>query len=85
MKAWINGIGAVLTFAATVIELVSKFLAGAWLIAVIIPVLVLPFVSVRRAYTRIGRLLAIGQVPAPPVKRASLVVVPVAGMSRLIA
>ncbi len=85
MKAWINGIGAVLTFAATVIELVSKFLAGAWLIAVIIPVLVLAFVTVRRAYARIGRLLEIGQVPAPPVKRASLVVVPVAGMSRLTA
>jgi hypothetical protein len=26
-RAWINGIGAVLTFAATMIELVSKFLA----------------------------------------------------------
>jgi len=36
----------VLTFAATVIELVSKFLAGAWLIAGIIPVLVLAFVTV---------------------------------------
>jgi hypothetical protein len=85
MKAWINGAGAVLTFAATVIELVSKFTAGAWLVAVIIPLLAMLFVWVRRAYARIGRLLAIGQVPAPPVKRASLVVVPVAGMSRLTA
>jgi len=84
-KAWINGVGAVLTFAATVIELVSKFTAGAWLVAVIIPVLAMLFVRVRRAYARIGRLLAIGQVPPPPVKRASLVVVPVAGMSRLTA
>jgi amino acid transporter len=85
MRAWINGVGAVLTFAATVIELVSKFTAGAWLVAVIIPALAMLFVWVRRAYARIGRLLGIGQVPAPPLKRASLVVVPVAGMSRLTA
>jgi amino acid transporter len=82
-RACINGIGAVLTFLATVIELVSKFLAGAWLVAVVIPLLVLMFISVRRAYARIGVQLGIGQVPALPVKRASLVVVPVVGMSRL--
>jgi amino acid transporter len=84
-RAVINGVGAVLTFAATVIELVSKFLAGAWLVAIIIPLLVVMFFAVRRAYTKIGAELAIGQVPPPPVKRASLVVVPVAGMSRLTA
>ncbi len=84
-RAWINGIGAVLTFAATVIELGSKFLEGAWLVAVVIPLLVLMFLWVRRTYTRIGRQLGIGEVPAHPVKRASLVVVPVAGLSRLTA
>lgn len=84
-RAFINGAGAVLTFAATVIELVSKFLAGAWLVAVVIPLLVLLFLSVRRAYARIGAELGIGQVPPPPVKRASLVIVPVAGLSRLTA
>jgi amino acid transporter len=85
VRAWINGVGAVFTAAATVIELGSKFLEGAWLVAVVIPLLVLMFVSVRRAYARIGAQLAIGQTPPPPVKRASLVVVPVASMSRLTA
>jgi amino acid transporter len=84
-RAVINGVGAVLTFAATVIELVSKFLAGAWLVAIVIPLLVVMFLAIRRAYTRIGAELAIGQIPPPPVKRASLVVVPVAGLSRLTA
>jgi amino acid transporter len=84
-RAWINGIGAVLTFAATVIELGSKFLAGAWLVALVIPLLAFLFLSVRRTYLRIGAQLGIGEVPPPPVKRASLVVVPVAGMSRLTA
>jgi amino acid transporter len=84
-RAWINGTGAVLTFAATVIELVSKFTAGAWLVAVIIPVFVMLFVWVGRTYSRIGRQLGIGQIPAPPTKQASLVIVPVASMSRLTA
>jgi amino acid transporter len=84
-RAIINGTGAVLTFAATVIELVSKFLAGAWLVAVAIPLLVLLFFRVHRAYDRIGAQLQLGRIPEAPVKRASLVVVPVAGMSRLTA
>jgi amino acid transporter len=84
-RAIINGVGAVLTFVVTIIELVSKFLAGAWLVAIVIPLLVLMFMAVARAYKRIGAELAIGQVPPHPVKRASLVIVPVAGMSRLTA
>jgi hypothetical protein len=84
-RAVINGIGAVLTAAATVIELVSKFTSGAWLIALVIPLLVLMFWQVNRVYTRIGALLEIGKVPPPPVRTSVLVVVPVAGMSRLTA
>jgi len=84
-RAWINGIGAVLTFAATVIELVSKFLAGAWLVAIVIPLLVLLFLAVHRAYVRIGVQLGIGQVPPLPEKQPVLVVVPVMGLSRLTA
>jgi amino acid transporter len=84
-RACVNGVGAVLTFAATIIELVSKFVAGAWLVALVIPLLVLMFMAVRRAYARLAVALAIGQVPPPPVKLASLVVVPVAGLSRLTA
>jgi amino acid transporter len=84
-RAAINGVGAVLTLAATVIELVSKFTSGAWLVAVVIPLLVVMFWRVHRVYARIGTLLEIGKVPPPPVRRSSLVVVPVAGMSRLTA
>jgi amino acid transporter len=84
-KAVINGVGAVLTFAATIIELGSKFLEGAWLVALVIPLLVLMFTWIHRQYAEIGDQLQIGQVPARPEKRASLVVVPVASMSRLCA
>ena len=84
-RAAINGFGAVLTTATTIIELVSKFTEGAWLIVLVIPALVLLFSRIRRTYGRIGALLELGQTPKPPAKKKSLVVVPVSSISRLTA
>src|SRR5580658_10091350 len=84
-RALINGIGAVLTTATTIIELISKFTEGAWLIVLVIPGLVLLFNRVHRSYGRIGALLGIGQIPGPPIRHKSLVVVPVSSLSRLTA
>jgi amino acid transporter len=83
IRAGINGFGAFLTALTTVIELVSKFTEGAWVIVLIIPGLVLLFGRVHRTYDRIGALLGIGQTPKPPAREKSRVVVPVAGISRL--
>jgi amino acid transporter len=82
-RAVINGVGAVLTTATTIIELVSKFAEGAWLIVLVIPGLVLMFNRIDRTYRRIGALLELGKTPKPPSKHKSLVVVPVASVSRL--
>ena len=82
-RAFINGLGAVLTTAALAIELVSKFTEGAWLVVVVIPLLVLVFISINAAYRRIGRQLGLGKMPDLPRRTASLVVVPVGGLSRL--
>ncbi len=84
-RAVINGVGATLTAATTIIELISKFTEGAWLIVLVIPGLVLLFNRIHRTYGRIGALLEIGQTPKPPSKHKSLVVVPVASLSRLTA
>jgi amino acid transporter len=84
-RACINGLGAVLTAAALVIELVSKFTEGAWLVVIVVPLLVLLFDRIHRTYDRIGQELQLGKQPPPPHKIDSLVVVPVAGLSRLTA
>ena len=63
----------------------SKLIAGAWLIVLIIPGLVLLFNGVHRTYARIGALLALGQPPAVPAKEKSRVVVPVSSLTRLTA
>ncbi len=84
-RAAVNGFGALLTALTTIIELVSKFTEGAWLIVIIIPALVLLFDRVHRTYAKIGAMLQIGQTPQPPSKMKSLVVVPVGSISRLTA
>lgn len=82
-RAFINGLGAVLTTAALGIELVSKFTEGAWLVVIVIPLLVLLFERIHRAYAGIGRQLGLGRRPDPPERIPALAIVPVAGLSRL--
>jgi len=82
-RAIINGVGAVFTLVALAIELISKFTAGAWLIVIVVPALVLLFKQVHKTYDRIGAALRLGQTPPRPERRSSLVVVPVGGMSLL--
>ncbi|HUB38137.1 MAG TPA: amino acid permease [Streptosporangiaceae bacterium] len=83
-RAIVNGVGAVFTLAALLIELISKFTEGAWLVVIVVPLLVLMFAQVHTIYTRMGRALEIGRVPEAPDSRTSTVVVPVATMSRLV-
>jgi hypothetical protein len=82
-RAAINGIGAAFTTAALAIELFSKFLEGAWLVVIVVPLLVLMFRRVHRTYWRIGVLLGEGRTPSAPHRLRSLVVVPVGSLSRL--
>jgi len=84
-RATVNGAGAVLTFAAVIIELVSKFTEGAWIVVIVIPLLIAAFVGIHRAYRQIGQLLGLGSPPPPPHRQRATIVVPVAGLSRLTA
>ncbi|MYW18786.1 amino acid permease [Streptomyces sp. SID2955] len=82
-KALLNGFGAVLTGVAAVVVTASKFTEGAWLIVVALPLLVVAFETVHRAYGRIGERLGLGRIPQAPRRDRSLVVVPVSSLSRL--
>jgi amino acid transporter len=82
-RAALNGLGAVLTFGATVIELVAKFTEGGWLVFAAVAALVLLFEAIHRSYRQIGAALHLGEVPGPPEPKHSLVVVPVGDVNRL--
>ncbi|MCX5442278.1 APC family permease [Streptomyces sp. NBC_00056] len=82
-KAVLNGFGALLTGVAGVVVTATKFTEGAWLVVLALPLLVLGFERVHRAYGLIGERLELGRIPEPPKRTHSLVVVPVSGLSRL--
>jgi hypothetical protein len=82
-RAAVNGFGATLTGMATVIFLLAKFLAGAWIVVVLIPLLMVLFTRVHGYYREVAAELQLGQVPPVPEGSAALVIVPVAGVSRL--
>jgi len=55
-----NGTGAVATFVVTLVVIWTKFAAGAWMVIVAIPLLVLTFLGIRRHYRKIARRLRAG-------------------------
>ncbi|MBI0294096.1 APC family permease [Streptomyces sp. PRKS01-29] len=82
-RAVINGLGAVLTTVAGLVLLTTKFLEGAWLVMVAVPLLMLLFTRVQRYYTAAREELGLGRIPPPPVRTMSLVIVPVGEVSRV--
>jgi amino acid transporter len=82
-RATINGFGALVTAAATVIFLISKFLDGAWVVVVAVPSFVFLFSRIKAYYRRSGAALGVGLSPAKPAGKATLVIVPIIGVSRL--
>ncbi|MFF5505105.1 APC family permease [Streptomyces roseolus] len=82
-RAFLNGLGAVLTGVSAVVVTATKFNDGAWLIVIALPALVLAFETVHRAYGRIGERLGVGRIPEPPHREHSLVLVPVSSLTRL--
>jgi amino acid transporter len=84
-RAALNGLGAAMTAVATVIFVVTKFSAGAWVVVVAIPAIIVVFSRVERYYRDVGAELGLGKVPPRPRANESLVVVPVAAVSKMTA
>jgi hypothetical protein len=82
-KAILNGTGAVVTALTTVVFLVSKFVEGAWVVVVAVPLIILLFHRVHAYYDRLSSILGIGTVPPAPRSGRVLVLVPISGVTRL--
>ena len=64
VRALLNLMGALLTGSATLLFVVTKFMAGAWVVVLVIPLLIALFIRIHHYYARVGRQLGVGQVPA---------------------
>ena len=76
-----SGVGAVATGVVMIVVIVSKFLIGAWVIVVIVPLIVVAFKSVSRHYQSVARQLKIAPGPESAVLEHSVVVL-VGGVQR---
>jgi hypothetical protein len=83
VKMFVNGLGAVATGITLCVLLFSKFLEGAWVTAILVPLLIAAMMGVKRHYTRV-RAETIDPTPlrltglAPPI-----VVIPMAGWDKV--
>jgi len=72
----VNGTGAVATFVVMLTLAVTKFLEGAWIVVVVIPVLVAIFLVMHRHYDEVASALSLeGLTGPPPMNHTVLVLV----------
>ncbi|HJV55296.1 MAG TPA: APC family permease [Methylomirabilota bacterium] len=72
----VNGLGALVTGAVTVVIAVTKFTHGAWIVVFLIPLLVLGFRAIHRHYDTVAEELSLEHlVEEPPVSNTVLVLV----------
>jgi amino acid transporter len=83
VRAALNGAGATMTAIAVVVFLATKFLAGAWVVTLVIPLLMLLFSNIESYYADVAAQLRLGKTPPIPRRHESIVVVPSASISLL--
>jgi hypothetical protein len=80
-RAALNGLGAVATAIVAVIQVVTKFTSGGWIVVLLIPAIIWVLTAIHRHYTRFAEEIRFtGQSPIMPLHHA--VVVPVNGITK---
>jgi amino acid transporter len=83
LRVALNGTGAAMTAVAVVVFVSTKFLQGAWVVVLTIPLLMVMFSRIESYYGEVAKELGLGQVPPPPRKRDSIVIVPTSTVNLL--
>ncbi len=80
-KATLNGVGAVATGIVSLVQIVTKFTSGGWIIAVIIPAIILILRKIHQHYTEFSEEIRfLGHSPINPMHHT--VIVPVNGITK---
>jgi amino acid transporter len=80
---WINGIGAVATGVTLVVVVVSKFMEGAWIAVLVVPLLVFTFWRIHRHYLSVAEQVADDNPLVLVDSHPPIVVVPVQSWNKL--
>ncbi|OPJ65368.1 APC family permease [Clostridium chromiireducens] len=85
-RAIINGFGGLVTSITTIIILVEKFSEGAFVVAILIPIIILAQLRIKKHYDKVASCLSISQIDLKKVnlrrKYTHIVVVPIASLNR---
>ncbi|HEX5604743.1 MAG TPA: APC family permease [Pyrinomonadaceae bacterium] len=77
----INAVGALATLIVLCVFIATKFIHGAWIVVVVIPLLVLLFRAIHKHYVMVAKQLSTeGLDPIQPIKHT--VIVPISGIHR---
>ena len=77
----VNGLGAIATFIVLVVLVITKFIHGAWIVVVLIPLLVAMFRAIHRHYLDVAQqLTSEGVEGLRPIRHE--VIVPISGIHR---
>jgi len=82
VKMGVNAFGAVCTAVVMLVFVVTKFLEGAWIVLLLMPILVLGFAAIHRHYQDLARHLSLEQFGSPPPARRQRVLIPISGVHR---
>lgn len=82
IKLVVNGFGAVCTFVVMIVFSVSKFRDGAWIVVLLIPILVVIFLTIHNHYKHLAKALSLDSFGAPPGIRRHRVIVAIGGVHR---
>ena len=74
-----------MTAIVVVVLLGTKFLDGAWVVVIAVPLLIVLFARTEAYYEAVGRELKLGRTPPLPAKRESIVLVPTSTVNLLTA
>ncbi len=83
LKSIINGIGALATLTTLIVVIISKFIYGAWVTVLLIPLIVLGFRKISSHYQQVRKQLSLNGLP-PSLKpvEPTRVVIPISGVHR---
>jgi amino acid transporter len=78
---FMNGLGAVATFVVLCVFITTKFIHGAWIVVVVVPLLVVMFRGIHKHYVRVAKQLSTeGLEPLHEIRNT--VIVPISGIHR---
>ena len=83
-KLAVNGIGALATATATLIIASTKFIHGAWIVIVLLPLLIMMFRAIHSHYVTLNQEIALTRDARPPRPRRNLVIIPIGAVNKAV-